>query len=171
MLPYQTRDAKTGRPSSEDLMAEFLNQLVAETLALSGPSRIRRKWSAEYCQKAFPGSQEERKPDIALFPEDVPLDWHNVVSLAEIKKDGVDVDSLNWFDECARRANTVWGCQDARRFVVTMQLIGSKFSFMFFDRGGAVCPTVLDIQRDKEQFLRLVLYLSLGDPGACFKTW
>jgi hypothetical protein len=170
MLPHQTRDAKTGRPSSEDLMADFLNQLVAETLALSGPSRIRSKWSAEYCQKVLPGSHEECKLDIALVPEDVPLDWRNVVSLAEMKKNGVDVDSLNWFDECARRANTVWSCQDARRFVVTMQLVGSKFSFMFFDRGGAVCPTVLDIQRDKEQFLRLVLYLSLGDPGACSKT-
>jgi hypothetical protein len=52
---------------------------------------------------------------------------------------------------------------------MTMQLWGSTFSFMFFDRGGAVCADMLDINENKEQFLRLVLYLTLGDPGACLK--
>jgi hypothetical protein len=149
-------------------MAEFLNRLVSETTALTGPSRIKRLWSSEFCQKVLPGSAEERKPDLILVPEGKSLDWRNVIALAEMKQ-GVTIQPLEWFDECARQANTMWSCQDGRRFVMTMQLWGSKFSFMFFDRGGAVCADMLDINENKEQFLRLVLYLTLGDPGACLK--
>jgi hypothetical protein len=153
--------------STEDQMAEFLNRLVFETTKLTGPSHIKRRWSSQFCQSVLPGSAENRKPDLILVPEGKTPDWRNVIALAEMKQ-GMMSD-MDWFDECARRANTMWSCQDGRRFVMTMQLSGSKFSFMFFDRGGAVCPALLDINQDKEQFLRLVLYLTLGDPGAYFK--
>jgi hypothetical protein len=165
---HQTRNQAYSSLSSEDRMANFLNQLVSETTTLTGPSRIKRLWSSKFCQNVLPGSAENRKPDMILLPEGKTPDWRNVVALAEMKQ-GVKFQDVDWFDECARRANTLWSCQDGRRFVMTMQLKGSAFSFMFFDRGGAVCPALLDINEDKEQFLRLVLYLTLGDPGACFE--
>lgn len=82
-----------------------------------------------------------------------------------MKQHGVDVQKQEWFDETAKRANTVWGCQDARTFVITLQYFGEQFAFSFFDRGGAVCPDMLSVVDDKEEYLRLVLYLSLADPG------
>jgi hypothetical protein len=150
-------------------MTNFLNRLVEEALLLAGESKIKRIWSSEYCQKPLPGSAEEHKPDIILLPND-PLvqDWRRVFTLAEMKQHGVDVDRQEWFDEIAKRANTIWGCQDARNFVIVLMFVGEAFTFAFFDRGGAVCLDMLSIVDDKEEYLRLVLYLSLADPGLSF---
>jgi hypothetical protein len=158
-----------GGASTEDRMTNFLNRLVEEALLLAGESKIKRIWSSEYCQKPLPGSAEEHKPDIILLPND-PLvqDWRRVFTLAEMKQHGVDVDRQEWFDEIAKRANTIWGCQDARNFVIVLMFVGEAFTFAFFDRGGAVCLDMLSIVDDKEEYLRLVLYLSLADPGLSF---
>ncbi|KAG1787966.1 uncharacterized protein HD556DRAFT_1448294 [Suillus plorans] len=155
-----------GRFSTEDHMTRFMNRSVKEALLLAGDSKIKRIWSSDYCQKPLPGSAEERKPDIILVPSD-PLvqDWRRVFTLAEMKQHGVDVDKQEWFDEIAKRANTIWGCQDARNFVIVLMFLGEAFTFAFFDRGGAVCLDMLNIMEDKEEYLRLVLYLSLADPG------
>lgn len=146
-----------------------MNRLVDATLELAGESLIHRTWSSDYCQKYLPGCAEERKPDIILVPHNPPRplvqDWRRAVSLVEMKQHGVDVQKQEWFDETAKRANTVWGCQDAHTFVITLQYFGEQFAFSFFDRGGAVCPDMLSVVDDKEEYLRLVLYLSLADPG------
>ncbi|KAG1833661.1 hypothetical protein DFJ58DRAFT_847776 [Suillus subalutaceus] len=121
----------------------YLNDQVEEALLLAGESKIKRIWSSESCQKPLPGSAEERKPDIILLPND-PLVQDCVVSsrLAEMKQHG-----------------------DARNFVIVLMFVGEAFTFAFFDRGGAVCLDMLSIVDDKEEYLRLVLYLSLADPG------
>ncbi|KAG0696666.1 hypothetical protein DFH29DRAFT_1004389 [Suillus ampliporus] len=155
-----------GGSSTEDRMTKFMNRSVKEALLLAGDSKIKRIWSSEYCQKPLPGSAEERKPDIILLPSN-PLvqDWCCVFMLVEMKQHGVDVDKPEWFDEMAKRANMIWGCQDACNFVIILMFVGEAFTFAFFDRGGAVCLDMLNIMDDKEEFLRLVLYLSLADPG------
>lgn len=157
------------KKSSQHRMAGFLNRLVQETTNLTGLSLIRRRWSSEHCQEPLPGSAEECKADIILLPEnDKRSDWRRVVLVVEMKEHGVDVHKPALFDECAKQANTVWVCQDARNFVIILRFIGEEFTFAFFDRGGAVCPAVLNIMKEAEEFLRLVLYLSLADPGACY---
>ncbi|KAG1721729.1 uncharacterized protein EDB91DRAFT_1256400 [Suillus paluster] len=165
---YLNDQGWTDKIDCPDLKAPHFNrqQGVEEALLLAGDSKIKRIWSSEYCQKPLPGSAEECKPDIILLPSD-PLvqDWRCVFTLAEMKQHGVDVDKPEWFDEMAKRANTIWGCQDARNFVIILMFVGEAFTFAFFDRGGAVCLDMLNIMDDTEEFLRLVLYLSLADPG------
>ncbi|KAG0691852.1 hypothetical protein DFH29DRAFT_1010021 [Suillus ampliporus] len=135
----------SGGSSTEDHMTKFMNCSVEEALLLAGDSKIKRIWSSEYCQKPLPGSAEERKPDIILLPSD-PLvqDWRCVFTLAEMKQHSVD---------------------DARNFVIILMFMGETFTFAFFDHGGAVCLDMLNIMDNKEEFLWLVLYLSLADPG------
>jgi len=147
-------------------MAVFLNQLVNETLAITGPHPIIREWSSEYCQRILPGSAEDRKPDIILIDEGAPKDWRNIITLAEMKLQGVDPRSPEWYNEVAKRANTLYTSQDSRSFAITLQFVGDQFSFVVFDRGGSICVDVLGIHKDSEEFLRLVLFLSLADRGA-----
>ncbi|KAG2110201.1 uncharacterized protein F5147DRAFT_772474 [Suillus discolor] len=163
--PHFNRQHRGGS-SMKDHMTRFMNCLVKEALLLAGNSKIKRIWSSDYCQKPLPGSAEECKPDIILVPSD-PLvqDWCRIFTLTEIKQHGADVDKQEWFDEIAKRVNTIWGCQDARNFVVVLMFLGEAFMFAFFDRGGAVCLDMLNIIEDKEEYLQLVLYLSLADPG------
>jgi hypothetical protein len=94
-------------------MAEFLNRLVDETLVLTGPHPIAREWSSEYCQQILPGSAEGRKPDIILVDKETPKDWRNVLTLAEMKLQSVDPKSPAWYDEVAKRANTLYTSQDS----------------------------------------------------------
>ncbi|KAG1761012.1 hypothetical protein EDD22DRAFT_848074 [Suillus occidentalis] len=156
----------SGGASTEDCMTNFLNHLVEEALLLVGKSKIKRIWSLEYCQKPLPGSAEERKPDIILLPND-PLvqDWCHVFTLAEMKQHGVDIDRQEWFDKITKQVNTSWGCQDAHNFVVVLMFMGEVFTFAFFNHRGVVCLDMLSIVDDKEEYLWLVLYLSLADPA------
>ncbi|KAG2737378.1 hypothetical protein P692DRAFT_20698378, partial [Suillus brevipes Sb2] len=156
---------RSNGPSTEDLMAIFLNRLVEEVLTLLGPSHIHRKWSAEYCQKVLPGSAEDRKPDIILVDSDLPEDWRNLTTVGEMKKSGVDIKNPLWYDEVAKRANTMYASQDSRTFAPVLQFLGAQFTFVFFDRGGSVCLDVLGIHEDSEEYFRLVLYLSLAHRG------
>ncbi|KAG1816434.1 uncharacterized protein BJ212DRAFT_1480883 [Suillus subaureus] len=135
----------SGGSSTEDLMTKFMNCSVTEALLLAGNSKIKRIWSLEYCQKPLPGSAEERKLDIILLLSD-PLvqDWHCVFMLAEMKQHGVDY---------------------ARNIVIILMFMGEAFTFAFFNHGGTVCLDMLNIMDDTEEFLQLVLYLSLADPG------
>jgi len=147
-------------------MAEFLNRLVDETLVLTGPHPIAREWSSEYCQHILPGSAEGRKPDIILVDKETPKDWRNVLTLAEMKLQSVDPKSPAWYDEVAKRANTLYTSQDSRSFAITLQFVGNQFSFVVFDRGGSVCFDMLGIDEDSKEYLRLVLFFSLADRGA-----
>jgi len=147
-------------------MAEFLNRLVDETLVLTGPHPIAREWSSEYCQQILPGSAEGRKPDIILVDKETPKDWRNVLTLAEMKLQSVDPKSPAWYDEVAKRANTLYTSQDSRSFAITLQFVGNQFSFVVFDRGGSVCFDMLGIDEDSKEYLRLVLFFSLADRGA-----
>lgn len=162
MQPHATRG---NGPSTEDLMAIFLNRLVEEVLALLGPSHIQQKWSAEFCQKVLPGSAEDRKPDIILVDADLPEDWHNLTTVGEMKKSSIDVKNLLWFDEGAKWANTMCTSQDSHTFTPVLQFLGAQFTFVFFDRGESVCLDVLGIHKDSEEYFRLVLYLSLAHRG------
>ncbi|KAG1739165.1 uncharacterized protein EDB91DRAFT_1248924 [Suillus paluster] len=141
-----------GGSSTEDRMTKFMNRSVEEVLLLAGDSKIKRIWSSEYCQKPLPG-------------DPLVQDWRCVFTLAEMKQHGVDMDKPEWFDEMAKRANTIWSCQDARNFVIILMFVGEAFTFAFFDCRGAVCLDMLNIMDDTEEFLQLVLYLSLADPG------
>ncbi|KAG2039340.1 hypothetical protein BDR03DRAFT_1008975 [Suillus americanus] len=166
--PHITHQAGGGS-STEDLMARFMNQVVDVALELVGESLIYRTWSSDYCQKYLPGCAEERKPDIILVPynpsQPLVQDWWRAVSLVEMKQHGVNMQKQEWFDETAKHATTIWGCQDAHTFIITLQYFSEQFAFLFFDCGGAICPDMLNIMDDKEEYLRLVLYLSLADPG------
>ncbi|KAG2134041.1 uncharacterized protein EDB93DRAFT_1254650 [Suillus bovinus] len=162
----QTHHAtRSNRPSTEDLMAIFLNHLVEEVLALLGPSHIHRKWSAEFCQRVLPGLAEDHKPDIILVDSDLPEDWRNLTTVGKMKKSSIDIKNPLWFDEVAKWANTMYASQDSRTFALVLQFLGAQFTFVFFDRGGSVCLDVLGIHEDSEEYFRLVLYLSLAHPS------
>jgi hypothetical protein len=154
-----------GGESTEDSMAHFLNRLVHETLVLAGPHPIHREWSSRYCQQILPGSGEDRKPDIILIDKGACEDWRNVITLAEMKGISVDPKNPTWFDEVAKRANTLYASQDSRSFVIALQFVGDQFSFVAVDRGGSICLDALGIQEDSEEYLRLVLFFSLADRG------
>ncbi|KAG1720071.1 uncharacterized protein EDB91DRAFT_1257200 [Suillus paluster] len=155
-----------GGSSTEDRMTKFMNCSVEEALLLAGDSKIKRIWSSEYCQKPLPGSAEERKPDIILLPSD-PLvqDWCCVFTLAEMKQHVLTWINrsglMRWQSELTRSGV----CQDACNFVIILMFVGEAFTFAFFDHGGAVCLDMLNIMDNTEEFLRLVLYLLLADPG------
>jgi hypothetical protein len=146
-------------------MAEFLNRLVDKTLVLTGPHPIAREWSSEYCQQILPGSAEGHKPNIILIDRKTPKDWHNVLTLAEMKLQSVDPKSPAWYDEVAKWANTLYTSQDSWSFTITLQFMGNQFSFMVFDHGGLVCFDMLGIDEDSKEYLRLVLFFSLADRG------
>ncbi|KAG1737845.1 uncharacterized protein EDB91DRAFT_1249522 [Suillus paluster] len=136
---------------------------------LKAPHVTRQAVDVALKLKYLPGCAEECKPDIFLVPynplQPLVQDWHQAVSLVKMKQHGVDVQKQEWFDKTAKCTNTIWGCQDAHTFVIMLQYFGEQFAFSFFDRGGAICPDMLNIMDDKEEYLRLVLYLSLADPS------
>ncbi|KAJ8582408.1 hypothetical protein M405DRAFT_921222 [Rhizopogon salebrosus TDB-379] len=72
------------------------------------PHSITREWSSEYCQQILPRSVEGHKPDIILIDKETPKDWCNILTLAEMKLQSVDPKSLAWYDEVAKRANTLY---------------------------------------------------------------
>ncbi|KAG2047827.1 hypothetical protein BDR06DRAFT_852763, partial [Suillus hirtellus] len=91
-----------------------------------------------------------------------PEDWRNLTTVGEMKKSGVDIKNLLWYDEVVKRANTMYASQDSRTFALVLQFLGAQFTFVFFDRGGSVCLDILGIHEDSEEYFRLVLYLSLA---------
>ncbi|KAG1744089.1 uncharacterized protein EDB91DRAFT_1080896 [Suillus paluster] len=154
--------------NNKEVMCQVINELCHDKVIfqhcknLNDPAKIQnvKDILIEFHKRGYLDNQVMSGEGLLFFD----ANWISV-SLVEMKQHSVDVQKQEWFDETAKCANTIWGCQDAHTFVIMLQYFGEQFAFSFFDRGGAVCPDMLNIMDDKEEYLRLVLYLSLANPG------
>jgi hypothetical protein len=109
-----------------------------------------------------------RDPSVITFSQlaDNRYDWKSIRVVGELKSNPKRSDDASTHIQLAHYARELFGSQPARRWVHSFTLCGHQLRAWLFDRSGAICSTIVDINADPQLFLRVICGYSTMDATA-----
>lgn len=157
----------------EKQLATWLNVItksVMDTLGEQERPSVRRLWTANYCTLGLEpefDTDMKRKPDLFGYQEPLlefgekrPY-WMKVGPLGELKTG--DLKPHEVLVDLANKAFCTFRAQDDRRYVVAISFHKFDVALYLFDRSGACHTSYLNMHKEPENFLRILLGMTMAD--------
>jgi len=150
--------------ATESAIQEWFNT-IAKRISSSNKTKVKRFWSANFCNTVIPHSELQRKPDVILIKNALaPLDWRSVHAVTEVtSRTRVHADMMKTINN---KTYLMFSTQHSRRFVPFLAVCGSKVFFFVTDREGQTFSEICYEQPGEYHALnliRIIVALAFGD--------
>ncbi|KIJ10238.1 hypothetical protein PAXINDRAFT_157676 [Paxillus involutus ATCC 200175] len=143
----------------EQPLADFFNSVLTCVQTAAGPFKCQRKWQVA-ATTPVRGAEVNRKPDLFLPMVDIPgsdMDWRDAACVGEVKSHQNMNTEKSTYVEMAGKVALILYAQDTRHSVVCIRVLGQWIYLTFFDRGGSLSISPVDIHSNPEEFLRILI--------------
>jgi hypothetical protein len=147
---------------AENRLASFLNHVTSKLTNLSywPKNEHGRIWSGRYNNKPLPGAGLKRKPDLILVDRlKRETTWDDVVTIGELTTLGFTPTIRKTL---LTKSYLIFKAQEDRRYVISIAICGNSFYVTFCDRAGVCHSQELNIDNNRDKFLRVLVGLNIA---------
>ncbi|KLO19004.1 hypothetical protein SCHPADRAFT_85263 [Schizopora paradoxa] len=167
---WKEKMSKKDLPTYFNRLANAVDQIIEEhkslassgSLAVNGDAspRQRLRWAFVAINKPYPGEPTVRKPEIVLLTcdERVSIKWSSMHAYCDSEAE------LNAVTLTGDFTKHIFNTQQNRRFVMNCSLKDDTIGLMYTDSSGCLVSGLYNVHEDVEDFIRIVVGLTLLEP-------
>jgi len=130
---------------TEASVKRWLNRIGRSMAKATGARRSKRQWTTQFTNSPIPGSELDRKPDIALVQQDQDFEtWKNIYAVTEVTSQSTWHSDLKW--QINNKTYLMLSDQHHRRFVPFLAICAEKTYFVVTDREGQAFMEINHLQ-------------------------